>query len=360
MNIRKIVITGGPSAGKTTGMTWIQNAFTKLGYTVLFVPETATEFITGGVAPWTCGTNLDYQKVQMRLQLEKERLFEQAARTMKAERILIVCDRGALDNRAYMDEEEFQAVLEDVGRSREELLDSYDAVFHMVTAAKGAERFYTTENNAARYEAVEEAVQVDDRLIAAWAGHRHLRVIDNSVDFEDKLKRLIAEIRAFLGEPEPMDVKRRFLIVRPETAWLESQPGSRRVEIVQTYLLSRAGDEIRLRRRTENGTAVCYKTSSRLLAGGERIELEESLSREEYQSLLMEADPSRRPLEKTRYWLTWEGRQFEIDLYPFWEDQALLEIEQSGEDQPVHLPPELQLLREISGSEVSAALEALR
>ena len=43
--IHKIVITGGPCAGKTTGMSWIQNAFTKLGYRVLFVPETATELI---------------------------------------------------------------------------------------------------------------------------------------------------------------------------------------------------------------------------------------------------------------------------------------------------------------------------
>ena len=90
MELRKIVITGGPSAGKTTGLSWIQNECSKLGYTVLFVPETATEFISGGVAPWTCGTNLDYQKVQMTLQLEKERLFEQAARTMKADKILIV------------------------------------------------------------------------------------------------------------------------------------------------------------------------------------------------------------------------------------------------------------------------------
>ena len=63
MKLNKIVITGGPCAGKTTAMSWVQNAFTKLGYRVLFVPETATELITGGVAPWTCGTNLDYQKV---------------------------------------------------------------------------------------------------------------------------------------------------------------------------------------------------------------------------------------------------------------------------------------------------------
>ena len=73
--IHKIVITGGPCAGKSTALSWIQNAFTQRGYTVLFVPETATELITGGVAPWTCGTNLDYQKCQMKLQMEKERLL---------------------------------------------------------------------------------------------------------------------------------------------------------------------------------------------------------------------------------------------------------------------------------------------
>ena len=83
MKISKIVITGGPCAGKSTAMSWVQNAFTQIGYTVLFVPETATELITGGVAPWTCGTNAEYQKCQLKLQIEKENIFEQAARTKK-------------------------------------------------------------------------------------------------------------------------------------------------------------------------------------------------------------------------------------------------------------------------------------
>lgn len=110
VQISKIVITGGPCAGKSTAMSWVQNAFTELDYTVLFVPETATELITGGVEPWTCGTNEDYQKCQMRLQAEKESVFEQAA-TMQADKVLIVCDRGALDNKAYMDDLEFSCVL---------------------------------------------------------------------------------------------------------------------------------------------------------------------------------------------------------------------------------------------------------
>ena len=68
MKISKIVITGGPCAGKSTAMSWVQNVFTQMGYTVLFVPETATELINGGVAPWTCSTNTEFQKCQMKLQ----------------------------------------------------------------------------------------------------------------------------------------------------------------------------------------------------------------------------------------------------------------------------------------------------
>ena len=222
MEISKIVITGGPCAGKSTAMSWVQNAFTQMGYTVLFVPETATELITGGVAPWTCGTNAEYQKCQLKLQIEKENIFEQAARTMPVNKVLIVCDRGTLDNKAYMDEIEFAEAIQFIGSNEVELRDNYDAVFHLVTAAKGAEEFYTTANNSARTETVEEAAALDDKLISAWTGHPHLRVIDNTSTFEDKMKKLVAEIASFLGEPEPYEIERKYLIEYPDIKWLES------------------------------------------------------------------------------------------------------------------------------------------
>ena len=149
MDISKIVITGGPCAGKTTAMNWINNAFSERGYDVLFVPETATELITGGVAPWTCKTNSDYQHCHMKFQLEKEKVFEQAAKVMKKDKVLIVCDRAALDNKVYMDEATFESVCRFVGASEVELRDQYDAVFHLVTAAKGAEeRFHPDDASA--------------------------------------------------------------------------------------------------------------------------------------------------------------------------------------------------------------------
>ena len=351
MSVNKIVVTGGPSAGKTTGLSWIQNAFAKLGYTVLFVPETATELISNGVAPWTCGSNLEYQKCQMRLQLEKEKVFEQAARSMRAEKILIVCDRGAMDNRAYMNELEFSQLLNELRTDEVQLRDGYDAVFHMVTAAKGAEKFYTTENNKARTETVEQAAALDDRLIAAWTGHPHLRVIDNSTDFEDKLKRLIAEIRSFLGEPEPLEIERKFLIRYPDVKWLESMPNCRKVDIIQTYLLANPGDELRVRQRGENGSYIYFKTLKRRVSDTARVEVEERLSQNEYLRLLMEADPAKRPIRKTRWCLTYDNQYFEIDLYPLWSDQAIVEIELRDENEEIRFPKELSVIREVTDDE---------
>jgi len=348
MEITKIVITGGPCAGKTTAMSWIQHHLTKAGVTVLFVPETATELITGGVAPWTCGTNADYQKCQMRLQLEKEKVFEQGAATMNADRVLIVCDRGALDNRAYMNDAEFAQVMDALGLREVELRDGYDAVFHLVTAAKGAEQFYTTANNAARTESVEQAAALDDRLIAAWTGHPHLRIIDNSSDFEDKLKRLIAEIMGFLGKPEPLEIERKYLIEYPDVAWLESLPNCRRVEIIQTYLRSEDGAETRVRQRGADGSYIYIKTTKRAVTGLKRVEVEQRLTKDEYLTLLMDADPDCRPIRKTRYCLTYENRYLEIDVYPFWNDKAIVEAELSDEHERVVFPPELKVIREVT------------
>ncbi len=349
--IIKIVITGGPCAGKSTAMSWVQNAFTQMGYVVLFVPETATELITGGVAPWTCGTNGDYQKCQMKLQIEKEKVFCEAASSIAADKVLIVCDRGTLDNKAYMDELEFYSVLKTIGINEVELRDNYDAVFHLVTAAKGAVEFYTTANNSARTETVEEAAEMDDKLISAWTGHPHFRVIDNSSDFEDKMRRLISEVSSFLGEPEPFEIERKYLIEYPDITWLENEPNCQRIEIIQTYLKSEADEEIRVRQRGINGNYIYFKTVKKKVSDIKRVEVEKRLSQSEYLALLMEADTTKRQIRKTRYCLTYKGQYFEIDVYPFWNDQAIAEIELSDENAEIVFPKQIKIIKEVTQDE---------
>lgn len=346
--ITKIVITGGPCAGKTTGMNWIQNAFTAMGYAVIFVPETATELISGGVAPWTLNSNLDYQLCQMKLQIEKERIFEEAAtKIYNSDKVLIVCDRGAIDNKAYMDDIEFKKALELLNLNETELRDNYDAVFHLVTAAKGAEKFYTISNNKARTETIEEAAAMDDKLISAWTGHPHFRVIDNTKGFEEKMKHLISEISSFLGEPEPYEIERKFLIEYPNIQALEKNPNCRCVEIIQTYLNS-VDDEIRVRQRGENGNYIYFKTIKKKIDDVKRIEIEMRLSQNEYLTLLMDADTTKRQIRKTRYCLTYESQYFEIDIYPFWDDKAIVEIELNDENAEINFPDYIKIIKEVT------------
>ena len=350
--ITKIVITGGPCAGKTTGMSWIQNAFTELGYSVIFIPETATELISGGVAPWTLESNLDYQMCQMKLQIEKEKVFEQAAtKVFNSDKVLIVCDRGAIDNKAYMTDCEFKNALSKLNLNETELRDTYDAVFHLVTAAKGAEEFYTLSNNQARTETVEEAVAMDDKLISAWTGHPHFRVIDNTKGFEEKMKHLVAEISSFLGEPEPYEIERKFLIEYPNIAELENNPNCKRIEIIQTYLNSENGEEVRVRQRGENGNYIYFKTVKKKVDDVKRVEIENRLSKDEYLTLLMYADTSKKQIRKTRYCLTYDSQYFEIDVYPFWDDRAIVEIELNDEKAEIIFPDFIKIIKEVTDDE---------
>ena len=351
VKISKIVLTGGPCAGKTTALTWINNYFSKRGYTVLFVPETATELISNGVAPWTCNANYDYQTFQFRLQKIKEQIFDDAAKTMKSNKILIVCDRGLLDNKAYMKEAEFKQLLREFGTSETKERDSYDAVFHLVSAAKGKENVYTLANNMARTENVEEAKKLDDKIISAWTGHPHFRIIDNSTEFEEKLERLLKEITVFLGEPEPYEIERKYLIYFPDIKELEKMPNCTKIDIVQTYLKSEDGVERRVRARGIDGDYLYYLTEKRKISNLKRVETERKLTQDEYLSLLMEADNRLHPIHKTRYCLVDNNQYFEIDIYPEWDNQAIMEIELSSEEQEIQIPKFIKIIKEVTDEE---------
>lgn len=346
--ITKIVVTGGVCGGKTTALASIRTAFSRLGYKVITVPEPATEFKTNGILPWECASSEEYQWCQMMVQITTERAFERAARGMNDDKILIVCDRGMLDNKHYMTAEEFQRVIADLGYTEAELRDSYDAVFHLVTAAKGAEDYYTNDNNAARHETLEEAAAMDDGFIEAWAAHHHLRIIDNSTDFEGKMNRLIREISYVLGEEAPYRTKRSFIVTYPDIAQLESMPGCERVDITQTYLHSEPDTEVLVRKIGSEGWNTFYLTEKRIEGTRKRLARRQRLTLREYENILGQADPDRSELTKTRYCLPYQGQCFELDTFPGWDDQALLQIELSSTDAEICFPPGIEVLREVT------------
>ena len=110
-----------------------------------------------------------------------------------------------------------------------------------------------------------------------------------------------------------IEIERKFLIAAPEKQWLDEQPGSRRVVILQTYLLSPPGETRRIREWSENGKTRYIRTIKRPLTGITREELEDEITEAEYSALLKEKDPQRRQIEKTRWCIPYEGHVLEID-----------------------------------------------
>ncbi len=100
--------------------------------------------------------------------LSLEDAFIALARSTHA-RCIVLCDRGAMDCRSYMPEDEWEQLVTELGTTTLALRDErYDAVIHMVTAADGAEEFYTIEGHAARSEPPEYAKELDRRIKGNW------------------------------------------------------------------------------------------------------------------------------------------------------------------------------------------------
>lgn len=348
--VHKIVLTGGPCAGKSTALSWLQNEFSKRGYCVLIIAETATELTLAG-AGMNVFDSVNFEKNILKLQIEKEKLFENAVKNIdKFNKFLIICDRGIMDCKSYLTELQFKNCLSELNLNETQVRDSYDAVFHLVTAAKGAEKFYNFDNPARR-ESVDEAIEMDDKTVKAWIGHPHLRIIDNSTDFENKMRRLLKEVSSFLGEPEPYEIERKYLIEYPNIEKLEKLPNCTKVEIVQTYLKDNPEEEIRIRQRGQNGQFTYTKTIKRKVDRVKRIETETRITREEYLDLLLNSISKNKQIRKTRYCLLYKNQYFEIDVYPFWKDFAIMEIELHDENQKIEFPKFIKVIREVTGDE---------
>ena len=62
----------------------------------------------------------------------------------------------------------------------------------------------------------------------------------------------------------------------------------------------------------------------------------------------MDADPTRRPIRKDRYCLTDGNQYFEIDVYPFWTDKAIVEVELSDPEEEIRFPEMLKCIKEVN------------
>ena len=144
------------------------------------------------------------------------------------------------------------------------------------------------------------------------------------------------------------EIERKYLIEYPDKAALESAEGVRVKRIEQTYLLSEPGETRRVRKMTEKGVTRYIETRKYRVSDLRATEEEKELSAAEYDTLLKLADPTLRPILKTRYAIPYKGHTAEVDLYDFWQDRATLEVELVDEQEAFELPPFLRVIREVS------------
>ncbi len=358
-HVPKVVLTGGPCAGKSTALAHLGRALRAAGVRVAFSREVATDLIQAGGTPWKgVRERYEFQRAVVRISLAQEcALAEYVRATSDGAPAVLICDRGIADCRAYVGEEEYRRVLAEMGETPGSIFSRYDLVVHMVTAAMGAEAYYQNENNAARYESAEEARRADANLRKAWCAHPHVLMVDNRAGgFPEKLRRTTAAVMRRIGMGkegrEGFECERKWLVSKLPGGVLESAPWC---DIVQYYLPPRGGTEVRVRRmRYADGTVAYYLTEKRDTADpASRLEREVVISEKEFRRHVDAAGGMRRlpAVRKRRYYVDTGSYRIEVDQYfdvhgALWG--IIAEIEYPYGDLPPELPAGWEA-REVTG-----------
>ena len=346
--IKRIVFTGGPCGGKTTFASRAQEVFAEHGYRVIIDNESATDLISGGISPATMGM-YEFQKYVIDLQLKKEELCIKAAQNIEGDKVLIFMDRGILDDKGYVSDEEYSELLTYFGLKQEELNDRYDMVLHLTTSAKGAEEAYTYANNAARYETIEAAREVDDRTLECWKDHPNRVIIGNDTDFEKKMIKAMQAVFAYLGDEKPVEIFKKYLVECDEEVLKQLQNENRLpdIHIYQRYLKSEKGIEKRIRMREKGDTVHYYYSEASVISADKRYKTDRILSEREYRNYFKDLDGDLSPIDIERKSFFRDGHFYKFDIFSFDRTKALLSIQvQEGEE--IDIPEYIRVIRDVS------------
>jgi CYTH domain-containing protein len=357
--MKKIVLTGGPCAGKTSALSILTEKMMDCGYVVMVVPEMATTIINSGLSPVNIAHLEDplpyytFQESIINLQIAHEEAYDKMLFVKppgEAANRLLICDRGCMDSKAYLSDKQWTSILTKNRWTTSQLRDRYDAIFHLVSVADGKEECYNQTNNTARYEDATAAKNSDARTKAAWLGHRHLSIIGNENTFEQKAHKLVQAVQKSLGIPTSLEIERKYIIVGnfdPENDIPWPRWGDK---IEQTYLKNTDGVEERVRAR---GGEQFYHTIKREVRDGVREEYERSISAYEYDEFMRRRDPLYETIEKIRYCFIHNNQYFELDHYIKPDKIAglkVLEIELTEENNKVSLPGWLGECKDVTGN----------
>lgn len=143
---------------------------------------------------------------------------------------------------------------------------------------------------------------------------------------------------------QKFEIEHKFLIKKPDEALLKESVDIRILEIAQTYTT----DGSRIRSIEEKGQITYIKTVKKHISDLVRLETEEEITLQEYEALLKLKQPDTITLNKTRYVYPYKNKNIEIDIFPFWQNQAFLEVELESERDTFELPDFVEVIREVT------------
>ncbi len=192
--MKRIVVTGGPCAGKTTV---IETLRTELGTKAVFVPECATLILSGGFPAPPDQEKLGierfhtwqrhFQSAIYHIQLALEDLADIEAKFDDTQ--FVIHDRGIADGIAYHPEG-LAGFMSQLHTNGQEIFERYDAVVFLESLAVKQPELFGKLGNEHRYESVDTAVRVNTLTHNAWKLHPNFHYIGSTLPLEDKAKKV--------------------------------------------------------------------------------------------------------------------------------------------------------------------------
>jgi len=196
---KRIVLTGGPGAGKTAVLELVRHSFC----VHMKVLVEGAGIVFGGGFPR--GNSIGERQAAQRAIFYVQRELEAAADAENA--AIVLCDRGTVDGAAYWPgaADEFW---QSVGTTLDQQLKRYDAVIHLrtPTSASGYDK-----SNPLRLESALEAAKIDERIAGIWERHRRRFLVEASADFLTKATHALEILR-----DEMPECCRRHVLPAPE------------------------------------------------------------------------------------------------------------------------------------------------
>ncbi|XP_045783948.1 TRPL translocation defect protein 14 isoform X2 [Maniola jurtina] len=261
-----------------------------------------------------------FQENLLKTMIQIENTFFELGRTCQRN-CLIICDRGAMDASAFISKEKWEAMMSANNWNSVELRDNrYNHIVHMVSAANGAEDFYSTEDHACRSEGVELARELDYNAAAAWIGHPYFDVIDNSTDFDKKMNRLLAcvchRIGIDTGDRLNVNSKKRKFLVKPPMVSDTEFPPFQDFDVVHNYLQSDFRKaQVRLRKRGQKGHWSYIHTVRKFHPTGQSVEVRTQLTHRDYLNMLPQRDDAHFTIFKKRRCFIYNNQYYQLDIY---------------------------------------------